>query len=289
MPRGRPRKNVTHDDRQPPVVDALSSVPVPAIDRELIEDDGVEADVASDGSDFMVRSGDNPHVPLRGGDEHGERVLHDGEEAPSLEWSVPIPTGTLRHVTEIRRNREQPLDENVQLVTDQQPESSPFQFPAPHTAVPEFVRPNAQQDASEPTSQVVLRNSPEAMDPLTARIGAKWFTDGAKFDWCREGPFNISPAGELDSRPRHTFTRYYQMDSLLVDVFKRDSERVRAEVVEKTRAIRAYSVVQQFGYLPVVKGSLVSNEAIERAKAGEILPLQVDANLPTPVEGEFTV
>ncbi len=143
-----------------------------------------------------------------------------------------------------------------------------------------YMRPRVPAgDAEDRDRAVSMRRPLDGLDPLTQRIGTRWFADAARFDWCREGPFNLNPPGELDSRPRHTFTRWYQMDRLLVDVMPRDSERVRKEIAEKAKAIRERSAYEgiPWGYLPIVRGAFVPDEAIARAKAGEIVELQVEA------------
>lgn len=121
----------------------------------------------------------------------------------------------------------------------------------------------------------------DSMDPLTEALGTKHYRTTPIFDWCRKGLWNTAPVGDLDSRPRHTFTRWYFQVRVLVDIFSSGTPAVYREIEEKARAIHERGLVegQRIGYLPIVRGAFVSESAITSALGGGILHLQDKRNV----------
>ena len=115
----------------------------------------------------------------------------------------------------------------------------------------------------------------DSMDPLGEAMGTKFYRVSPAFDWCRQGRFNTSGPGELDSRARHTFTRWYFQVRVIVDIFSSSSAATLREIEEKSAAIYAQGSIEgAIGYLPIVRGAFVAADAIATAMRGGILPLQ---------------
>lgn len=127
-----------------------------------------------------------------------------------------------------------------------------------------------------------------ALDMFTRQLDARYPIDNVTFAWCRSGSYGFSDDG-MDPRPRHKFTRHYPLDRILVDVFAYDSARVRLEVEEKMAAIEAEALREglPIGYLAVVRGCVLPEDVFSRVKAGEVLPLHLEASqiyqAPSPV------
>jgi hypothetical protein len=273
--------------------------------------DREDGDDASDGSDMMVRGGSDVVAK-----QLTESIV-DADESGLVEesgsgfaWSVPDSTPQLRRAATLDvTTSTEAFEAKLDVVATEAPVTSiraaedhdtrviairkyrsaetialvpPPVIPTQHTTpegeaqAPEFMRPRMGADAAD-RDQFSQRREAQGVDPLTQRLGCKWFVDGARFDWCREGSMNLNPSGELDSRNRHVFTRWYQMDRIIVDVFRNDSDRVRREIAEKIAAIEAHAKKDgvRLGYLPCVRGAFVPDEVIAAVKRGEIVPFQL--------------
>lgn len=127
-----------------------------------------------------------------------------------------------------------------------------------------------------------------ALDFFTRQLDGRYPIDNVTFAWCRAGSYGFSDDG-MDTRQRHKFTRHYPLDRILVDVFAYDSARVRLEVEEKMAAIEAEALREglPIGYLAVVRGCVPPKDVFSRVKAGEVLPLHLEASqiyqAPSPV------
>jgi hypothetical protein len=116
----------------------------------------------------------------------------------------------------------------------------------------------------------------EELDALSQRLGAEFFRAGTenRFKWCRE----FHPDG-----PRHTFSRLYAKERVLVDVYAERSKLVAPEVESKIAAIQAHNELEpgdRWGYLAyVIREGIPSVDACRRALAGECVPLA-----PKPTE-----
>lgn len=105
----------------------------------------------------------------------------------------------------------------------------------------------------------------QPLDPITRAFGAKHYRAGTdnRFDWCRE----------FVGGPRHTFSRFYFDQNVLLDIFQARTKAVEAEVEIKTRAIaerNASSPDVAFGYVAVFIGDPApAHNVVARALAGE--------------------
>ncbi len=125
------------------------------------------------------------------------------------------------------------------------------------------IDPSGDKDAS-PSYRV------DALESLTKRLGARFWRLNPVFDWARW----------QDGR-RMPFTRFYfEAEAfVLVDVFAAQGNAVDKEVARKTEAIlaentaRAKNKQQPIGYLPVVRGALVSDDQVEAVLRGECIGL----------------
>lgn len=163
--------------------------------------------------------------------------------------------------------------ENPGIVSDQNTTESMFG----DKRDAELMRPRLSPDGRETMGFDKPHVRVDSLDPLTEALGTRFYRVSPIFDWCRKGMYNISPPGELDSRPRHTFTRWYFQVRVLVDIFESASPTVMREVAEKSEALYSQVTATEptpIGYLPVVRGAFVSPGIIASALRGSVLPLQ---------------
>jgi hypothetical protein len=78
----------------------------------------------------------------------------------------------------------------------------------------------------------------------------------------------------IDGR-RHTFSKCFFEQGVLVDIFAARTPAVVREIGEKRAAIAAYNLTAErgFGYLPTIRGSIIPLEFISAVLAGEVLDL----------------
>jgi hypothetical protein len=141
----------------------------------------------------------------------------------------------------------------------------------------------ALQDAKRPAGVVLFGDDStdgdkppvtprEDLDALSQRLNAEFFRAGTenRFKWCRE----FQPDG-----PRHTFSRLYARERVLVDVYAERNRLVLPEVAAKIAALEAHNAAEpgdKWGYLAyVVREGIPDVDACRRALAGECVPLSV--------------
>lgn len=129
-------------------------------------------------------------------------------------------------------------------------------------------RPNAiSSDHIRERGVPAIRPS-DSLEMLTARIGARFWATNKRFDWA------LRP-----DRHHYEFTRWYFQQHVLVDVWANSNASSRKECAHKKACVDAENVRRAqkgeapIGYLPVVRGALIAEEAFERVLRGETLEL----------------
>ncbi|GAC1309404.1 MAG: hypothetical protein NVSMB19_23110 [Vulcanimicrobiaceae bacterium] len=106
---------------------------------------------------------------------------------------------------------------------------------------------------------------PLGTDPLTQRIGAVYYLSDKVFDSMKD-----------ERGWRLHFTRWYPMQRVLVDFFRRPSPDVTANVETKIRHLRAHNAVAadaQIGYLPLYHGEIPDANSLIAACSGYVFDL----------------
>ena len=115
---------------------------------------------------------------------------------------------------------------------------------------------------------------PAKLDELSKRLGATQFNAGTnRFDWCREAGIG----------PRHTFSRMYWEQRVLVDVYAERTRGVVKEIEEKRAILETRNASipreERWGYIPWIKREDVpGDDAVAIALDGGVAPLA-----PAPV------
>jgi hypothetical protein len=108
----------------------------------------------------------------------------------------------------------------------------------------------------------------DSLQTVTQRLGARFWATNKRFDWALNA-----------SRHHYEFTRYYFEQLLLVDVWpnsnpsaRKESERKRACVdAENERRVKAG--MKPIGFISIVRGAVISDDAFARGLQGETIPL----------------
>lgn len=175
------------------------------------------------------------------------------------------------HREELHEDALEPEDD-AEAASSQIAQAMGDRLPDPIKAIQDAKRPvgvivhgDESKDADRPP--VTPR---EDLDALSQRLGAEFFRAGTenRFQWCRE----FQPDG-----PRHTFSRLYAKERVLVDVYTDRNRLVVPEAEAKTAAIREHNEADpgdRWGYLAyVIREGIPSVDACRRALAGECVPL----------------
>lgn len=104
------------------------------------------------------------------------------------------------------------------------------------------------------------------LDPITRAMGAQQYRAGTdnRYDWCRE----------FSGGPRHTFTRLYFRENVLLDIYQTRTKAVEAEVAVKSASIKAHNetAAEPLGYIAVFVGDVPPTpDVVARALAGEVV------------------
>jgi hypothetical protein len=140
--------------------------------------------------------------------------------------------------------------------------------PGGHAAAGKYVEPKAKPSRNDDGPP--LRPA-EKLDELSQRLGAETFRAGTenRFAWCRE----------YAEGPRHTFSRMYFEQRVLVDVYPTRMKGVENEVRQKAAIIAARNEqvahAERWGYFAVVRDeNKPTDETLMRALAGECIVLE---------------
>lgn len=127
-------------------------------------------------------------------------------------------------------------------------------------------------DAKEPDQP--NRRRVDVLDAISQQLGAKFWRTNAQFEWCR-----------MPNTYKHTFTRFYFEQNVLLDIFAGKGASIEKEIAQKSAAIAAENVRREaegkapLGYITTVRGATIPFEYFQRAKDGETLPLCVRVDL----------
>jgi hypothetical protein len=112
-------------------------------------------------------------------------------------------------------------------------------------------------------------------DEITKALGADEYIADHRFDWSREKLIHIGGQG-FDEGPRFTYSRYYRVQRVIVDLITYDTDKSRALVKLKQDSIFEYNTEHKdakIGYLPILPYQRVTRLHFESATHGNILNL----------------
>jgi hypothetical protein len=108
----------------------------------------------------------------------------------------------------------------------------------------------------------------DSMRATSQRLGARFWATNKRFEWARAANLH-----------HYEFTRYYFEELVLVDVWPNANPSARKEVEKKRACVdaenerRVERKEKPIGYLPIVRGAIVSDECFDAALNGQTFAL----------------
>jgi len=140
--------------------------------------------------------------------------------------------------------------------------------------IPPAATPMTMQEIARNPQVFEAKNPPlDDRDEFSRAIGARDWLRNARMDGDRRFP---SPRLPTRDGRCHVVSREYFQQRILLDVFANDNRSVRQEILEKTEGLQRWNAEHpgsEYGYLPLIRGALISDQVMAQIRERKVCAL----------------